>query len=69
MSIRRQVGAYKWREELEEIKGLGEKIGKELVEMGQFASTVETSRRFTRLVNMTSQVSVKALELKGYQEK
>ena len=66
MSIRRSVGAYEWRRELDNLKGIGEQITKELAEMGQYASTVEASRRFTKLVGLSSQVSVKALELREY---
>lgn len=60
------MGAYEWRRELDNLKGIGEVLTKELTEMGQYAPTVETSRRITKLVGLSSQVSVKALELKDY---
>lgn len=69
MTTRRLVGAYEWRNQLDAIKGIGERIKKELTEMGKNASTVETSRRITELVSLSSDVSVKALELKGYKVK
>ena len=66
MSVRRSVGAYEWRRELDNLKGIGEALTKELADMGQYAPTVETSRRITKLVGLSSQVSVKALELRDY---
>lgn len=69
MSVRRWVGANEWRNKLGEAKGLSEQMAKELAEMGQLAPTVEMSRRFTKLVGMTSQVSVITLELQNYRER
>lgn len=69
MSVRRWVGAYEWRNKLGTAKGISEEMAKELTELGQFAPTVEMSRRFTRLVGMTSQVSVIVLELQNYKDR
>lgn len=66
---RRLVGAYEWNSQLDDIKGIGEKLRAKLTELGKYAATVETSRQITELVSLSSEVSVKALELKGYRVK
>ena len=66
---RRIVGAYAWRDDLERIKRIGEQMRVGLMELSRDARTVEASRRYTELVALSSEVSIKALELKDYQER
>lgn len=63
---RRQVGGYEWGNSLEDIKGMGETLTRELVKLGKQARTVETANRITHLVSISSQISVKAMELQDY---
>lgn len=66
---RRIVGAYAWRDDLEKIRRIGEQMRVGLMELSRDARTVEASRRYTELVALSSEVSIKALELKDYQER
>lgn len=68
-TTRRLVGANEWRHELDHIEQLGERLRASIAELGKDARTVEHSRRFTELVALSSEVSVKALRLKLYQER
>lgn len=63
---RRQVGGYEWDNELESISGMGQTLTRELIELGKQARSVETANQITRLVGISSQISVKALELQDY---
>lgn len=63
---RRQVGGYEWGNSLEDIKGMGETLTRELVKLGKQARTVETANRITHLVSISSQIAVRAMELQDY---
>lgn len=64
---RRLVGGYEWRNELEKIERLGERLRAGLAELGRDTRTVEQSRHVLELVSLSSEVSVKALKLRSYQ--
>lgn len=66
---RRSVGGYEYRNALEEIEGLGEQLENELTDLGLLAPNVETSRRFIRLIMMSSQIRVTAMGLREYRIK
>ena len=68
MTIRRRVGGYVWQDELFKVKRLGETVTSELVELGKHARSVETANQITRLVALSSQIAVKAMELREYKE-
>lgn len=66
MSERRKVGDYTWQDEADQIKRLSEDVTKGLTELSSHARTIEVSTLITRLVAASSQISVKAMELRGY---
>lgn len=63
---RREVGGYEWNNELLRIQRLGETLTDELVMLGRYARSVEAANHVTRLVSLSSQITVKALELQDY---
>jgi hypothetical protein len=63
------VTGYEWRNELDAINRIGERMRAGLVELGRDAKTIEHSYRLLELLALSSEVSVKALELKDYQVK
>ena len=68
LSTRRQVGGYAWQDELGKIKRLGETLTGELVELGRDTRSVESANKVTRLVALSSQISMAAMELREYRE-
>lgn len=66
MSTRRNVGAYEWRNELDKLKRKSEQLRIGLVELSRDARTVEATRQYLQLVSLSSEIEVKALELKDY---
>lgn len=63
------VGGYLWRDELDTIAGVGERIANELEEMSQLAPTVQATRQYAKLIKLSSQMSINALQLKNYRVK
>jgi hypothetical protein len=66
MNNRRLVGGYVWQEKLDEIRQLSEAVNSGLILLSKQARTLETANQITQLVARTSQISVKAMELKEY---
>jgi len=63
---RRKINGYEWRNELDKLDRLGEQMASDALELSREASSVNTIRTLMRLLDNSRQVSVKALELKGY---
>jgi hypothetical protein len=66
MNNRRLVGGYVWHEKLDEMRQLSEAVNSGLIILSKQARTLETANQITQLVALTSQISVKAMELKEY---
>lgn len=63
------VGGYLWRDELDDLAAIGQELASDLAEMSQLAPTVQATRQYAKLIKLSSQMSIKALQLKNYRIK